>query len=65
MKKNKNMQSNITNKSNNKVTDCNSKNVTNKSNNKVSNKSNNNIGFENESKSFQLDENDEHSFELR
>lgn len=59
MKKNKKMQSNITNKSNNKITDCNSKNVTNKSN------KSNEIGFENESKSFKLDDNDEHSFELR
>lgn len=64
MKKNKNMQSNITNKSNNKITDCNAKNVTNKSNNKITNKSEN-IGFENSTKSFQLDENDEHSFELK
>lgn len=64
MKKNK-KQSNVTDKNNNKVTDCNAKNVSTKSNNKVSNKSNKNIGFENESKSFELDENDEHSFELR
>lgn len=63
--KKSNKQSNITNKSNNKVTDCDKKSVKNKSNNKVCDKSNNNIGFENESKSFKLDENDEHSFELR
>ena len=37
MKKNK-KQSNITNKSNNQITDCNSKSVSNKSNNKVTDK---------------------------
>ncbi len=62
MKKNK-KQSNITDKSNNKITDCNSKNVSNKSNNKVTDKEN--IGFTNDSKSFKLDDNDDHSFELR
>ena len=51
MKKNK-KQSNITDKSNNKITDCNSKNVSNKSNNKVTDKEN--IGFTNDSKSFKL-----------
>ena len=45
-------------------------NVTNKNNNKVTNSANksqkqsNNIGFENESKSFQLDEDSSKSFEL-
>lgn len=62
MKRNKSMQSKAMN---NKVNDCSKKNVSNKSNNKVNGKSNNDIGFSNESKSFQLDENDEHSFELR
>ena len=62
MKKNKKNQS-VTDC--NKVTNSNKKNVSNRSNNKVTNKSNNSIGFENESKSFQLDDNDEHSFELK
>ena len=62
MKKNK-KQSNITDKSNNKITDCNSKNVSNKSNNKITD--NENIGFTNDSKYFKLDDNDDHSFELR
>ena len=45
-------------------------NVTNKNNNNVTNSANksqkqsNNIGFENESKSFQLDEDSSKSFEL-
>lgn len=74
MKKNTNKQSNkVTNKSNNnitnnsnnnnKVTDCN-KSVSNKSSN-----SNNvtDLGFadDDETESFHLDTNDEHSFELR
>lgn len=69
MKKNKKTQSvkdcNVTNNSNNNVTNNSNNNVTNKSNNNVTNRSNSNIGFENETKSFQLDENDEHSFELK
>ena len=59
MKKSNKMQSKTMN---NKVNDCNK--VSNKSKNKMNDKSND-IGFSNESKSFQLDENDEHSFELR
>ncbi len=59
MKKSNKMQSKAMN---NKVNDCNK--VSNKSKNKMNDKSND-IGFSNESKSFQLDENDEHSFELR
>lgn len=60
MKKSNKMQSKAMN--NNKVNDCNK--VSNKSKNKMNDKSND-IGFSNESKSFQLDDNDEHSFELR
>jgi hypothetical protein len=66
MKKNKNMQSNnVKNNCGNNVKDCKKNNVSNKSNNKMNNKANNNIGFANETKSFELDENDEHSFELK
>lgn len=53
-----NCKNNVTNKNNNKVTD-------NQKTQKVSNKSNNNIGFENEDHSFELDDDDSHSFELR
>ena len=50
-------KANITNKMNN---NCNKKNA------KLENKKSNNVnGFANESKSFQLDDNDEHSFEIR
>lgn len=50
--------------SNNAIKNC--KNCKDCKNN-VSSKSNknNDIGFSNESKSFELDENEEHSFELR
>ena len=58
MKKNNNMQSNKAMNQNSKINNCNKKEVSNKSNNKVN-------GFSNESKSFELDENEEHSFELR
>jgi len=62
MKKNKNMQSNkVSNKNNNKVDARSNNNVTdcNKQQNVT------NIGFEDESKSFELDDNNDHSFELR
>ena len=59
------MKKNEKKQSNNKLNDCNKNNVSNKSNNKVSNKNSNDIGFSNESKSFELDRNDEHSFELK
>ena len=65
MKNNKNMKSNnktqktnVTNKTNNRVSNSCKDNVTDK-------KQNSSIGFENESHSFELDENDDHSFELR
>ena len=63
MKKNKNIQSNdVSNKTNKNINDCSKNcNVSNKSNDKM----NSNIGFANKSKSFELDENNEHSFELR
>lgn len=64
MKKNKNQFVSDCSSKSWKSCDCNSKNVSSKSNNKVSGKTKN-IGFKNESKSFQLDENDDHSFELR
>lgn len=63
MKNNKKQSNNanITNKANN----CNKKNA-NITNKLDSNKKSNNVnGFTNESKSFQLDDNDEHSFEVR
>lgn len=63
MKKNNNKRSNnVKNSLNNK----NSKitNNCNKTNN-VKNSNNNDIGFEESSKSFTLDENDDHSFELK
>lgn len=61
MKKNQ-KQSKMQSK-NNKITDCNSKTVKSMNNCKATNS----LGFDdNESgKSFHLDENDEHSFELR
>lgn len=78
MKKDKKLQNKssnqVTNKqSTNKVTNKNQANVTDKNCNKVTNKARNNmkvsneqIGFDDsESKSFQLDENDDHSFELK
>lgn len=51
--KNENCKNNVTNRNNNKISNC----------NKVSNK-NNNIGFENESKSFHLDDDNSKSFEV-
>ncbi len=61
----KNMKQSRAESKTNKVTDCKrSNNVSNKSNNKVSDKTNN-LGFESETKSFELDDNDDHSFELR
>ena len=47
-------------KQSNKIKNCNITDCK----NKISNKSND-IGFEKETKSFKLDENDEHSFELK
>lgn len=47
------------------VNNCNNKKVSGTSSNKITNRSNNEIGFEKETKSFQLDDNDEHSFELK
>lgn len=47
---------------------CNKKNanISNKLDSNIKNKKSNNVnGFTNESKSFQLDDNDEHSFEIR
>lgn len=47
------------------VTNCNKNNVTNnQKTQKVSNKSNN-IGFEDEDHSFELDDDNSHSFELK
>lgn len=63
MAKNKNKNSNVTNKSN--------KQVSNKKNNQVTdckskmNSNDQNIGFESEDHSFEYDENSDHSFELR
>lgn len=55
MKKSKMKNSNkVTNKTNNKVTD-----------NMKNSNSNEKIGFESDSKSFEYDENSDHSFELR
>ena len=62
--KNNKKQSNKAN-STNKVTNCNKKNA-NISNKLETNKKSNNVnGFADESKSFRLDDNDEHSFEIR
>lgn len=62
MKKNSNKQSNNVknslNNKNSKATNCNRTN-------NVKNSNNNDIGFEEDSKSFTLDENDDHSFELK
>ena len=66
MRKNEKKQSTAkaTNCKNN-VTNCNKTNVTNnQTTQKVSNKSNN-IGFEDEEHSFELDDDDSHSFELK
>lgn len=52
-----NCKNNVTNKTNNNVTN-------NQKTQKVSNKSHN-IGFEDEAHSFELDDDDSHSFELR
>ena len=61
MKKNSNRQSNNVKNSLNK----NSKTINNcKRSNDIKN-SNHNVGFEEDSKSFSLDENDDHSFELK
>lgn len=70
MKKNMNKQSktntNITNSCKNNITDKNQDNkISNQSSQKTNKVSNSNIGFENESKSFELDDDDSHSFELR
>ena len=70
MKKNSNKQSktNITNSCKNNVTNK-SQNVTNSSSNQKSQRTNkvtdSNIGFDNKSKSFELDDDESHSFELR
>lgn len=72
MKRNNNKQSNLQAKSNNNVTNRSNNNVSNKNQNNITNSSNrsnnnisNNLGFENESRSFELDDDDSHSFELR
>lgn len=66
MKRNEKMQSN------NKVNNRQQNKITNRNNNKISNKkscnvtdSNKNVGFVSDSGSFELDEDSEHSFELR
>lgn len=62
MKKNNKQSTNVKNSmnknTNNCKNNCKSNNVSNKSNNKT-------VGFEDESKSFELDPNEDHSFELR
>lgn len=73
MKKNTNKQSNkVTNKSNNNITNQSNNNKVTNCNKSVSNKSSNSnnvtdLGFadDDETESFHLDTNDEHSFELR
>ncbi|MFV0249970.1 MAG: hypothetical protein ACK5HP_02910 [Bacilli bacterium] len=61
MKKTDKKQSNkvASNRTNSSVKNCKNNNVKSSANTKK------NIGFENETRSFNLDENDDHSFELR
>jgi hypothetical protein len=67
MKKVNNKQSNnVKNSLNNcKTKNCNKNNVKNCNNCNNNVKDSNNIGFDEDSKSFSYDENDDHSFELR
>lgn len=60
-------QNNITNRESNKISNSNNSKITNKKscNNNVTNSNKKSVGFVSDSSSFELDEDSDHSFQLR